>query len=116
MAAHNLVYVDQIIGWGIWTNAIFNTLRERDTWAVGGAEKYADMLDQQDADVVAKRHATRNSDFEHRANDAWRSLQARTGQRNHHAKNSGLRVRGANPSQMAKSTSSSTASGIVLAR
>lgn len=117
MAAHNLVYVDQIIGWGIWTNAIFNILRERDTWAAGGAEKYADKLDaQEDAERLA-RHAARNDDFEHRANDAWRSLQARTGQRNHHAKNSGLRVRGfAAPAVGGKSISTgSTDSGIVLA-
>jgi hypothetical protein len=81
MAAHNLVYVDQIIGWGIWTNAIFNQLRARDTWRVGGGEAYANLLDEQDEAERQKLRRTIQSDMEHRAVDSWRSLQARTGQR-----------------------------------
>lgn len=103
LATHNLVYVDKIIGWGVWTNAIFNQLRARDTWRVGGGAAYADLVEQQEAQERLKRHATRSADWDHRMNDFYRSWQARTGQR----------TKVTIPSQR-KSTSSSTAgSGLV---
>lgn len=87
LAAHNLLPVDIIKGkiGGSWSPMILQELRERDTWAAGGAEKFADKLDAQDkAREQAIRKAT-TDDIEYRAKDAWRSYQARTGQRNQHA-------------------------------
>ncbi len=106
IANNNLVYVDSIVSWGAWNDNIFKSLRGRDTWAVGGGEAYADLLDAGEAATEAQRHKTLGNELEHRAMDAWHSLQARTGQRNRHARNSGLRVK--------QTTSSSTASGIVI--
>lgn len=94
LAQHDLVFVDQIVGWGNFTTGIFNQLRARDTWRVGGGENYADILDAKDADLTARKRRTFLDDIEHRAGDAWRSYQARTGARNQHANDRGGRASG----------------------
>lgn len=66
--------------WGE-VDTVIEGLRRRDTWAVGGGEKAAAMLDAADKrreDAVKK--AIRD-DMYNRSGDAWRSYQARTGQR-----------------------------------
>ena len=65
-----------------WTiDRVIESLRRRDLWAAGGAEKAADMLDEQDA-AREKRIKQENRDnMWNRSGDAWRSYQARTGQR-----------------------------------
>lgn len=68
-------------GWSI--DNILRELKARDMWAVGGAEKMADIADAADK---AERERIRKSirdDMYARSGDAWRSYQARTGQRNH---------------------------------
>jgi hypothetical protein len=70
---------------------------------MGGADKYTDMLDAQDDAARIKQKQDFLSDTDHRASDAWWSYQARTGQRNHHARNSGLRVKQSTPSSTAGS-------------
>ena len=85
----------------IWSiDNIIATLKRRDIWAHGGAEKAADALDAADASKEAGIKRAVRDDMYNRSGDAWRSYQARTGERNHHARNSGLR---------AKSPSGSTA-------
>lgn len=60
---------------------ILRSLKARDIWAHGGAEKMADQVDAVDqAHAAGIRRQTRD-DMYHRAGDAWRSYQARTGQR-----------------------------------
>lgn len=90
----DLVLVDSIthvqgnVANGSWTRSlagILADLRARDTWAAQGADKLADRLDaaeRADADQV---RATLHDHIEHRARDAYRSYQARTGQRNQRA-------------------------------
>lgn len=85
MATHNLVYVDNLIGWGLWTMQPLNDLKKRDIWAAGGADKFTDTLEANEAAVIARRRKTLEDDLIHRAGDAWRSYQARTGRRNQHA-------------------------------
>lgn len=87
LATHNLLMVDYIVGniHGTWSPAIIADLKSRDTWAAGGGDKHADKLDEADRKAAEKRRTDLSSDMEHRARDAWRSLQARTGQRNQHA-------------------------------
>lgn len=61
---------------------IIASLKSRDIWANGGAEKVADTLDAADESDRAKKRADTRDDLWNRAGDAWRSYQARTGQRN----------------------------------
>lgn len=68
---------------GMWSEVdnVIEAMRRRDTWAVGGGEKAADLLDKADADREAKNKKAIRDDFWNRSGDAWRSYQARTGQR-----------------------------------
>ena len=83
LSGHGLVLVDYIAGYlhGNWTAAMLADLRRRDTWAVG-AERYTDRIEASEQLVADRKRAALISDIEHRAGDAWRSLQARTGARN----------------------------------
>lgn len=81
MADHNLIYVRHLIGNTIRQQGIFQWLRDCDTLAQGGGEKIATRLEETEADRAARKRATMISDIDHRARDAWRSYQARTGRR-----------------------------------
>lgn len=59
---------------------IIRSLMARDMWAMGGAEKVADMLEEQEAKDKAKLQAEIRDDQWNRSGDAWRSYQHRTGQ------------------------------------
>lgn len=63
---------------------VIKSLMSRDIWRHGGAEKVAEKLDEADAKKEAKRKKDIRDDMWNRAGDAWRSYQARTGQRNQH--------------------------------
>ena len=79
--SHKLVPVTSILGWGgIWGTHIFNELRRRDVWQ-GGADKYINSVEEIEAAAKAKQKAQIRDDMNHRSGDAWRSYQARTGQR-----------------------------------
>ena len=82
---HGLVPVSLIYRTGeAWhIDNILQSLRARDIWAHGGADKFADKLDEADNARERQTHAAVRDDMYNRAGDAWRSYQARTGQRNH---------------------------------
>ena len=58
---------------------IIRTLMARDTWAFGGGDAVADMLEAQEAEAEKKLKAEIRDDMYNRSGDAWRSYQARTG-------------------------------------
>ena len=59
---------------------IIRSLQARDLWAHGGADKVADMLEEQEAkDKAASDKAIRDEIYE-RSGEGWRSYQARTKQ------------------------------------
>lgn len=64
--------------WNVDT--VLQSLKARDIWAHGGADKVADMLEQQENDAKAATLAEASADVWNRSGDAWRSYQARTGQ------------------------------------
>ena len=66
-------------GWSI--DNVIAELQSRDIWRQGGGEKAADMLDERDAKQAEKIKADIRDDMYNRSGDAWRSYQARTGQR-----------------------------------
>lgn len=86
---------------------IIRSLKARDIWAHGGGEKYADAADAVDEQQRQKIRQDIRDDMYNRSGDAWRSYQARTGQRNKHARNSGVRAR-------QSSSGSTPGSGITL--
>jgi hypothetical protein len=70
--------------WGSWMRScpeIMSDLRKRDMWAAGGAEAYITRLEAEEAAEDAAKRKQTEDDIEYRAADAWRSYQARTGQR-----------------------------------
>lgn len=88
LAAQQLVMVDVIKGnahSGNWSPLMLAQLKERDMWDAGGADAYIDKLEAKEQAAAAANRKTLLSDIDHRSRDAWRSLQARTGQRNQHA-------------------------------
>lgn len=81
MADHNLIYVRHLIGNTIRQQGIFQWLRDCDTVANGGGDVIAARLEETEAQRTARKRATMIDDIDHRARDAWRSYQARTGRR-----------------------------------
>lgn len=66
---------------GSWSpDPLIQTLKARDLWAHGGAEKVADMLEAQEAAEKAATQKAIRDDLYNRSGDGWRSYQARTGQ------------------------------------
>ncbi len=66
----------------LWSiDNIIAQLKARDIWSHGGAEKMADKLDETDATVEERKRKLTRDDMWNRSGDAWRSYQARTGQR-----------------------------------
>ncbi len=80
---HGLVPVTLITRTGVtWSiDNIIASLKARDIWEHGGAEKTADLVDAEDAsNEVANQRKTRD-DMWMRSGQAWESYQRRTGQR-----------------------------------
>lgn len=90
-------------------DAILQKLRARDMWAHGGADKVADMIEADEAEEQRKRDQAVRDDMWNRSGEAYRLYKRRTGQR---VTNPGPARSGAAQSN---SSSSSTATGIVLA-
>lgn len=81
LAQHNLIYVRHLIGDTVRRPHIFQWLRDHDIKANGGAERMTTRLEDAEADIEAQKRRSLNDDLDHRARDAWRSYQARTGRR-----------------------------------
>lgn len=65
---------------GSWSiDNILADLRNRDIWAAGGADAFADRVDKQDDDAEKKIRADIRDDMMTRSGHAWRSYQLRTG-------------------------------------
>ncbi len=71
-------------------DALIQELKGRDTWALSGgpggdADAVWKTLEAHEAAQETRQRRTMWEDFRHRGRDAWRSLKARTGQRNKRA-------------------------------
>lgn len=64
---------------------ILRELNARDTWRYKDSDAAVNEIEQYEAAQEAKRQKALRDDFDARARDAWRSLKARTGQRNKRA-------------------------------
>jgi len=74
-----LIYRHSTASWSI--DNLLTDLRSRDIWAAGGGEKFADRADAADNADDKKVRDNIRADMWNRSGDAWRSYQARTGQR-----------------------------------
>lgn len=74
-----IIYRHSTASWSI--DNIIGDLQSRDIWKHGGAEKVSDMQDANDDAERAKIKQNIRDDMYNRSGDAWRSYQARTGQR-----------------------------------
>lgn len=87
MVSHKVVPVTSITvrnrAWDLV--GVVQTLKARDIWEAGGAEKAADMLDRRDSDERAQVRERLRDDLGARARDAYRSMMARIGARNKRA-------------------------------
>jgi hypothetical protein len=81
MAQHNLIYVRHLIGNTVRRQAIFQWLRDHDIKANGGGEVVANKMELFDETAARLTREKMQQDIDYRARDAWRSYQARTGQR-----------------------------------
>jgi hypothetical protein len=93
---HGLLPIAPLVwreGAQLWTEGslvgLLDELRSRDLWTQGKGPEHPDaIIDRIEAEEAAQAVAARKNmreDFKHRARDAWRSLKARTGQRNRRA-------------------------------
>ncbi len=92
-------------------DSVIRTLAARDMWALGGADKVADMLEAQESRAEAANKAAIRDDLWNRSGDGWRTYQHRTGQ-------STIRSKDFHPPKGQRTSNSpssgSTAAGLVL--
>lgn len=93
LANHNLIYVRHLIGETVRKPEIFQWLADHDVTAKGGGEKVAARVEDIEADLASQKRRNMISDIEHRAGDAWRSYQARTGRRSGYSSNGSGRAK-----------------------
>ena len=82
LASYSLVPVTTILATANWSNPfLFEELKNRAPWRLGGAEKVNKMLDERDALQQAQLRAATEDNLVERARDGWKAYQYRTGQR-----------------------------------
>jgi hypothetical protein len=81
LATHNLIYVRHLLGETVRRVHIFQWLRDHDLKAQGGAERVSNLVEDIEKDIAAQKRRNTLDDIDHRARDAYRSYQARTGRR-----------------------------------
>lgn len=72
-----LIHRHSTASWSI--DNIIAELKARDTWALGGSKKVADLMDANDEAHREKVRKQVRDDFYNRSGDAWRSYNLRTG-------------------------------------
>lgn len=81
LADHNLIFVRHLIGDSVRRPNILQWLRDNDLKAKGGGEAVAKLIESEEEYKARKVRESMQDDIDHRARDAWRSYQARTGRR-----------------------------------
>lgn len=81
LAQHNLIYVRHLLGETVRRQAIFQWLKDHDLKAQGGGEAVDNKIVSMEEDAARRARRKMVDDIDQRARDAYRSYQARTGQR-----------------------------------
>jgi hypothetical protein len=80
MIRERVVPVTAILPWTNWGPQIFQALRAGDTWRAGGADRWTDTLEAQEAEQASRADAARRDDLEHGIGpSAWWSYTLRAG-------------------------------------
>lgn len=84
LAMYNLVPVTTILATANWSNPyLFEELRRRAPWRLGGGQKVADDLDAQDAEQEQAKQAQTDEHLTYLGKDAWRLYNKKIGTRSH---------------------------------
>ena len=84
LANYSLVPVTSILPTINWSNPyLFEELRRRNPWMMGGAEKVNQMLEEQDAEQEAEKTAKNDHLLDDVAKDSWRYYNKLIGVRSH---------------------------------
>lgn len=84
LASYGLVPVTSIIATANWSNPfLFEELRQRAPWRLGGAEKVNQMLDEQDQRDEIDRQARTDEHLTSLGKDAWGLYNKKIGLRTH---------------------------------
>lgn len=84
LASYGLIPVTTIIATANWSNPLmFETLRNRAPWRMGGADKVADMLDAQEKKEELDIRAKTDEHLSYLSKDAWNLYGKKIGVRSH---------------------------------
>jgi hypothetical protein len=81
LADHNLIYVRHLLGDSVRRFELFQWLKDHDVWEAGGGEAMASRVEGAENLEQERKRKTLLDNLDHRARDAYRSYQARTGRR-----------------------------------
>lgn len=82
LASHSLVPVTTILSTANWSNPLlFEELRQRAPWRMGGADKVNAMLEDQDRQKIREKMAKTDSQLTDLSKDAWKYYQLKRGMR-----------------------------------
>ena len=84
LASYSLTPVTTILATANWSNPyIFEELRRRAPWMMGGADKVNKMLDDQDQQVTDETQAKTDDQLTYLGKDAWKYYNKLIGTRSH---------------------------------
>jgi hypothetical protein len=84
LASYGLIPVTSILATANWSNPfMFEELRRRAPWRLGGAQKVADDLDAEDAKAELDKRAATDEHLTYLAKDSWNLYLKKIGVRSH---------------------------------
>lgn len=84
LASYSLTPVTTIVATANWSNPyIFEELRRRAPWRMGGADKVNAQLDAQDAQVEVDKQQKIDEHLEYLSKDSWNLYKKKIGVRTH---------------------------------
>ena len=84
LARHGLVPITTVMATARWDNpAIFEELRRRAPWRMGGAQKFTALLEGQEREEEIKRRIQEDERLSYLAKDSWKFYQKLIGTRSH---------------------------------
>ncbi len=84
LASHSLVPVTTILATVNWGNPIiFEELRRRAPWRMGGAQKFTEMVEDQDKKEYLEKQEQQEEHLDYLAKDAWKFYNKKIGLRSH---------------------------------
>ena len=84
LASYSLVPVTTILSTANWSNpVIFEELRRRAPWRMGGAKKFTALVEGQDREEDLKKRLVQEEHLDYLSSDAWKYYNKLIGLRSH---------------------------------